>query len=174
MAVDPFSGDGGGGGGGGFSPSYSLLGGGASDIFSAFGQNYKAQGNRIEAEMYGRAAKFADTEAVVSESSTNIQEAQQQRQVYQGLGDVSAAIAGEGFDASGSGLDILRSSAQQGSLQAAAIKQQGLINTTGYQEQAANYRSMQKASELAAKSNESAGIGGLISGGIKIGAALAL
>lgn len=166
---------GGGGIGGGFSLSNaSLFGSGVSDVFSGFGSDYKAQGNEIEAAMYGRASKFATTEARISESSTNIRESQQQRQAYQGLGDVQANVAAAGFNESGSALDILRSSTQQAALQEAVVKQQGLVTTQGYEEQAANYTSMQKAAQLAADAQRSGGLVSKIVGVAKIGAALAL
>jgi hypothetical protein len=56
-----------------------------------------------------------------------------ERATYQSMNQTKADIAGGGFAASGSGLDILASSASQGALQQSVIQQQGLITEAGYE-----------------------------------------
>ena len=59
--------------------------------------------------------------------------------MYSSMSQTKADIAGGGFAASGSGLDILAQSASQGALQQAVIARQGLITEAGYQEQAQSF-----------------------------------
>jgi hypothetical protein len=89
------------------------IGGGVSDLFAAEADRAKAKGDLAEAQEYGLAAAYADKEALYTRTSTQIQEYQQQRALSKSLGDTSAGIAGAGFAAGGSGLDMLRESASQ-------------------------------------------------------------
>jgi hypothetical protein len=75
---------------------------------------------------------------------------QQERQNTIQIGGQQAAVAGAGFAASGSALDILADSARQGALAHAALGQQGLITEAGYQEQAQSYTTMATAARTAA------------------------
>jgi hypothetical protein len=81
------------------------------------------------------------------------------------MGQTKADVAGGGFAASGSGLDILARSASQGALQQAVIQRQGLITKQGYEEQAQSYRNMESAADMAASAEKKA------AGGADIGAA---
>jgi hypothetical protein len=60
-------------------------------------------------------------------ATTAIQSMQSERATYQSMSQTKADIAGGGFAASGSGLDIMAQSASQGALQQAVIQRQGLI-----------------------------------------------
>lgn len=165
--------DSGGGSVGLSSTSFSLLGGAAADIFGGFADLDKSKGNEIEASNYRQASEFATYEAKVQNATTAVQEAQTQRQVYQGLGKVAASIGGSGFSDSGSGGDILRSSAQQGALQSAIAEQTGQVAEAGYKEQAKSYESMAEASDMAAHAQKMAAYGSFASGGLKlVGAAM--
>lgn len=139
---------------------FDALGGGISTVFGAVGSLSSAKG-------YKKAAGFADQEARISEESTRLQQFQQQRDLYRTLGGQQADIAGAGLANSGSALDIMRSSASQGSLAKQLVGMQGAIQTSGYQAEAESYRTMASASKKS-------GIGGLISGGLKIASAVAL
>lgn len=123
-------------------PLFSDLGSAVSDIFAG-------EGAQFEEESYEAAAKLAGEEATYSKMSTGIQTAQAQRQLYGALGKTQAAVAGAGFAQSGSALDILRSSAQQGATTAAAVNYQGQINTASYQEQQQSYNLMAEAAQTA-------------------------
>ena len=150
------------------SSDFALAGGAASDIFSSFGSQFRAKGNKIEADSYRQASQFATLEAAVQHSTTGINEMQARRQAYQGLSASEASIAGAGFTEEGSAFDILRSSAQQGALDAAVAAQTGQIAELGYKEQATAYEGMAKASDLAAAAQKMAGKGSILSAGIKI------
>lgn len=161
--------------------TFSDFGGAASDIFSGIEastqDNIKAQGDIAEASNYGLAAGLASQNAQFSQLSTAIGQVQTQRQINQTIGTQTAQIGAAGLNESGSALDLLASSAQQGALTKAVGQAQGLITTAGYQEQAQSYQTLQSAATSAAEAEQKAGnqasIFGDISGGIKAAAGLA-
>jgi hypothetical protein len=97
---------------------------------------------------------------------------QAERQMYSSMSQTRADIAGGGFAASGSGLDILASSASQGALQQAVIQRQGLITEEGYQEQAQSYN-MESAADMAASAEKKAATGAEIGAGFQFAAGVA-
>lgn len=105
--------------------------------------------------------------------STAIEAAQKQRELNMSLGRTASQVAGAGFSASGSALDILRSSASQGSLAKAVTQAQGNIQTAGYQEQQQSYLAMQTAAEKAESGDQLAAIGSFVGGGLNIAASIA-
>ena len=136
--------------------SINLAGGAVNDLFAAKAYRSKAEGNRQEALHYRHAGDLADQNARFTSESTAIQAFQTERQLYQGLGGIEAAVGGSGLADSGSALDLLRSSAQQGALQEAVLKRQGLITEQGYKEQAKSYRDMAGSADRAARDAEDA------------------
>lgn len=144
-----------------------LAGGAVSDLFAAEGYRSKAEGNRQESAHYLRAAGLAEQNAAFTRESTAIQSTQLQRQVFQGLGSIEASVAGSGLAEGGSALDVLRSSAQQGALQDAVLKRQGLISEQGYKEQANSYRDMSESALRAAHDAENAAKGSTATGILK-------
>ena len=143
-------------------------GGAVSDIFNYVGSQYRVQGNRYEAANYRRAAGFADTNALLTDTSTRLKSVQQERQTFQQIGTVQSDVAGSGFTQGGSALDILRSVAQQGSLERAVGEMSGEVAEEGYRVQSENYRGMAAASDLAARSQETSGIGSLVSAAVRV------
>lgn len=139
------------------SAGFGDIGGAVSDIFGAIGQQQSAKG-------YKQAASFAEENANIAEQSAKIQGLMAQRQVFQTIGGQQSDIAGAGLAESGSALDLLRSSASQGSLTKQLVANQGAINVLGYQAEAASYTSMASAAKSSA-------LGGLLGGALKIGAA---
>jgi hypothetical protein len=113
------------------SSTFTDFASGISDLFAASADQSKAQGDLAEAANYDLAAKYADQEAQFTKESTAIQSMQSERATYQSMSQTKADIGGGGFAASGSGLDILASSASQGALQQSVIQQQGLITEAG-------------------------------------------
>jgi hypothetical protein len=152
--------------------TFSSIGGGISDLFAIGADKAKAQGDLLEAQNYDLASKYALQEAAYTKESTAIQGMQAERQMYSSMSQTSADIAGGGFAASGSGLDILAQSASQGALQQAVIQRQGLITEQGYEEQAQSYQNMEAAANLAAGAEEKAAQGALWSAGFKFAGAL--
>ena len=154
------------GGGGGLSlpgmklssATFNDIGGAVNDLFSAESNaeslNIKAQGDLAEAQTYGLAEGLANQNAQFTANSTAIQQMQADRALTMSLGSTKADVASSGFAESGSALDILRDSAQQGALQRQVLTQQGQITEAGYEEQAKSYGIMQSAATTAAGEEE--------------------
>jgi hypothetical protein len=157
-----------------FSPTtFSDAGGAVSDLFSAIGDQYKAQGDLIEQDMYTSDAALATQNAQFTQTSTAIKLAQQSRAQFQSQSETEANVASAGFAQSGSSLDILANNASQGALTQQVLQQQGLITEEGYTEQATAYTDQANAEGVAAKGAETAEIGAGISAAFKGAAALA-
>ncbi len=148
------------------------IGGAVQDLFAAEGHRAKAKGLRIEAENYGRSAEFSEQSARFTETSTEIKQAQLDRDIFKTLGGQAADVAGAGFAASGTALDVLRDSASQGALTKAVGSLQGLITEEGYEVQAKNYTAMGEAARLAAAAEEDAATGAEWSSAFKGAAAI--
>lgn len=161
--------------------TFSDLGGAASDLFggsaTAAGLRLKAKGDIVEASNYDLASGLAKQNEQFTEQSTRVKQMMADRQIQQGIGTEKADIAGAGFADSGSALDLLRSSAQQGALQKQLIGQQGLITEAGYNEQATAYTNLASYGRMAASTENSmadtAETAGEITGGLKLAAGIA-
>src|SRR4051812_24601285 len=132
------------------SGTISSIGSAVNDLFSADAHRTKAQGLRLEAGNYDLAAGYANQNEKFTELSTGIKQSQLDRDLYKTIGGMGADVAGAGFAASGSALDLMRDSAAQGALIKAVGAEQGLITEEGYQVQAQTYQNMGAASRLAA------------------------
>lgn len=139
----------------------SGIGGAVSSLFTS-------EGNAAQAKDFQGAATLAEQNAQLAAASTRIQEQQTSRSVAQSLGTTEADVAGAGFTTSGSALDILKSSAQQGALAKSLVNIQGAINENSYAAQAGAYSgeaSAAKEASTAGTIGAIASIGGaLISG----------
>lgn len=140
--------------------NFGEIGSGIGGVAGGIGDLFAAGG-------YGDAAAAAEKDAELTRRMTAIQEVQEQRKDYMLMGGTESDVAGAGFAMSGSGLDILRSSAQQASLSKDLIATQGEINATTFDAQAAAYNAQANASTAG-------GVGGIISGALDIGVGLAL
>jgi hypothetical protein len=145
------------------SSTFTDISGAVGDLFSASGDRAKAQGDFIEAQDYTLASDLATQNEQFAATSTAIKQAQQDRQLYMFMGGERADTAGAGFAASGSSLDLLRSSASQGALTKAVLGQQGLIQEAGYQEQAESYQNMSEAATIAGNAENNAANGADVS-----------
>jgi hypothetical protein len=153
--------------------TFSDFGAGISDLFAASADRSKAQGDLLEAKNYDLAAKYAQQEEQFTVESTAIQKMQAERATYQSMSQTKADVAGGGFAASGSSLDILAQSASQAALQQAVIQRQGLITEAGYEEQAQSYLNMESAADMAASAEKKAATGAEIGAGFQFAAAIA-
>lgn len=147
--------------------------GAVSDLFAAKGHEYKARGYEFERKNYDLAADFADRNVVYSDTSTKIKQMQLDRQLMKSAGTTEAQVAGAGFAASGSALDIMSDAAMQGALTKSVTAFQGGIQEEGYKEQAQSYRNMSEAAGVAIEAEKSAAFGSYITGGIKAAAGVA-
>jgi hypothetical protein len=157
---------------GGYGPeNVQAVAGGVSDIFAGFGDIDKMKADELESGQYQEAAAFAGQEAQYSQDSTAIQVAQKNREATMAMGKTASEVAGAGFAASGSALDIMRSNAQQGALASAVTSEQGQIQTQGYQEQQQSYDTMAEIAGNAAKQANLASIGSFAAAGVSFVAA---
>lgn len=145
----------------------SGISGAVSDLFAADAHRAKAQGDRFEAQNYDLASALATQNEKFTETSTAIKQSQLDRENFKMLGGQAADVAGAGFAASGSALDLMRDSASQGALTKAVGAQQGLITEAGYKEQAESFTTMSQAARMAADAEEHAATGAMITGGLK-------
>jgi hypothetical protein len=160
--------------GGGFgAPTISGIGGVFSDLGKASALRTKGAGERLEAEQYTLAAGLADLNEKYTEESTAIKSFQNQRKDYLTVGEAKANIASNNFQEAGSALDILRDSETQAALTTSVIQQQGLIEEKSYQEQAASYRIMADATNMAAAADDKAAKGVQMDAWFKGAAAIA-
>jgi hypothetical protein len=136
---------------GGMSAASSLLGGYA---------DLKA-GNASAKVLRGNADTMR-TNAELTANSTSLRVMQQQRKAYQVLGGQRADIAGAGLAASGSALDVIRSSAQQSSVDKSLIQMQGQIDVNSMTRQAQNYDAQAKAAQKAGKASFFGSIGKIL------------
>lgn len=140
------------------------IGTGISDIFAGFASEKRAQGDIAEQQDYQDAAQLALQNEQYTKMATAIKEAQIERETSKSLGRTTAEVAGAGFAASGSALDILRESASQGALTRAVAGEQGLITEASYKEQANAYALMASAAGSAASADKISAIGDFIAG----------
>jgi hypothetical protein len=160
--------------GGGLSGStFTDLSGAASDLFSIDAHHAKAEGDLLEAKNYDEASALATQNEKFTETSTAIKQAQIDRQNSNMLGGQQADVAGAGFAASGSALDLMRDSASQGALTKAVGEQQGLITEAGYNEQADSYKTMSQAAHVAADAENAAADAAPFTAALKGAAAIA-
>ena len=151
-----------------FTSGVSSLGTAASDLFAgmytapaeqAAAEAQVAMANASAKAVYGEAATLAQLNAQYTERSTAIQEQQAQRSLYMNLGSQAAAAGGSGSSGGGSAAAIMRNSVEQGALNLAVIRQQGLIQEAGYEEQANAYTLQQQAAGVAAEAQNVAAAG---------------
>lgn len=154
------------------SSQFGNLGGAVEDLFGYFSAGARAKGNRFEAASYDKASEFALLNKRFTEESTAIKSVQEQRDTYTKVGAIESGVTGTGGALSGSALDILRQTTSQGALERAVAEQQGAITAHGYQVESERYREMANASRAAAEAQDRAGLGHLIGGAFKLGAAV--
>lgn len=104
-------------------------------------------------ENYANAAQMAEQNANLTAYSTQVQQYQAQRKTNQVIGMQQAAVGASGFQESGSALDLLRSSTQQGALTQSMIGLQGQMNEDQYKEEEETYQNEAKAASVAGRMN---------------------
>lgn len=138
-------------GGGGFAS-------GLVDTGSAVSALFGAKGARAAAKSYGTAQSIAEQNAALEEQATKIKEIQLSRGIFKTIGLQKAQIGGAGFAASGSALDLLRSSASEGALSKALVQEQGAITANSYREQASQFGGMKSAARSSATGQDIAAL----------------
>lgn len=92
---------------------------------------------------------LSDQNAQITENQTNINLVRQQRAGFQVQGAASADVASSNLKASGSALDVLRSSASQIALDRSLIASQGNLEKSGWTMKAADYQGQAKSAQAA-------------------------
>lgn len=126
---------------------YNAVGGAVKGLGTGIGDLMTAEGSFQAEGGYKAAAQYARLEGAIKQESLN-------RQIYQTVGQNKAATAANGFQLSGSALDVVQQTAQQGGI----AKGIAAINTAN---EVQSY-------EAQAKAAENAGIGGIIGGGLSL------
>lgn len=152
---------------------FSDASGAVSDLFAASADKSKAQGDFAEAQNYDLAEGLANQNAQYTQWTTGIQAMQAQRKTLQTAGTIQSDIGGSGLTASGSSLDLLRESAENGAVAKDVGIAQGNITQAGYEEQAQSYNIMSQAATAAGNAENTAATGADITAGIKGVAAVA-
>lgn len=142
----------------------------AIDAGGAVSSLFGARGARSSAGSYDEARRIAEENARIARSATAIRDMQLKRTIFKTLGGQQAQVAGAGFAASGSALDLLRDSAAQGAHARAINEAQGAITVNSYLEQAGMFGGMSDAARASAQGQ---GIAGLIQTGGAVAALLA-
>lgn len=129
---------------------FSIAGG----LASAFGSS---SSDSAAASAYEKTAKFAKQNVKLTQEKTGIDLLRQNRRAYQILGGARADAASNGLKASGSVLDLIRSSAAEAALDSALIQKTGAIEET-------NWRMKAAEAKAAAKGAKASSSGGLLGG----------
>lgn len=143
-------------------------------VFAGMGYAAMKRGYGASADLFGRAAGLAEDNADLTREATGIKLLQGERQIYRVISGQQSDVAGAGFTASGSALDLLRDSTSQGELTMSLIERQGEIDANAYELQAISYRSQQ---QMALAQEDAAGIaeiGSYVGAGIKAIGAFAM
>lgn len=132
---------------------------GTADYLSAAGGLFEAAGSLFgglsAAKGQQKAAAFYDQAAHYAALSGELKSLTVGREVDKITGGAEADVASSGFLTSGSALDIIKASAQEGSITKSLVNMQGMIDASGYAAQAA-------AARAAAKGSKGGGILGAI------------
>lgn len=141
---------------------FGYIGRGIGSLFEADGYRKSASGLREAAVMSDEAAKL-------STFNTKVRATMAGREAYRVIGGQQADVAGAGFAASGTALDLLRSSQTEAALTDALVQFQGAIDTNQFSAQAASYRNQADQADSKAKG---AGFGGFLNIALGIGSLL--
>lgn len=143
-----------------FAAGFNLIGGAVSDLF-------QAKGSRISAKGYEQAAALTDQSADLARAASGIRLRQTAREAYRIIGGQQADVAGAGFAASGSALDLLRSSQSEAALELGLVQTQGAIDVLDYTATAAGYRAQASAAKSSSKGSV---FGAILKGVAAVGA----
>lgn len=151
---------------------FGNLGGGIGSIAGGIGDFYAASGYALESNTYKSAATLAQEEAQQEQANVELKSYLTERQAYSVEGTQQARLAGQGFQAnSGSGYYLLADSIRQSQLNTAMIRGQGAINEAAYEQQALSAEAQAKMATEEASAKTLAGIGAVVGGVLKLGAA---
>lgn len=152
----------------------SSFGAAASSLFSGFASQNMAAGYAQSAAGYTKSAAYARKNAEYATKNKDVQLQMADRQIYQGIGGTEADIAGAGFSRSGSAIDLLIDSAQQGELQKELVTIQGDIQIAGYNQQADALETQASVALQQEKAAKNSATGSFMSSGIMAAAGMVM
>ena len=135
-----------------------------ASIFGGIGDFEESQGEQEAAQLFGEEATVGQQELKYEKASTAIQQTAAQRQIYQASGQNVAGAAAGNLSESGSALNVLRMTKQQGAIQQQLIGTQGEINEAGTQMQIYSAQASQDQANATANAETMAGVGGILGG----------
>lgn len=144
--------------------NFGSLGGAVSDIFGGIGTLKGAKAFQVASQYSQKAAQYATENAGIAEASGRVKQLQAERQIYQVIGGQQADVAGAGFAKSGSALDLMRSSVEQGALTKALLENQTQIEVRGYRQEAEAKLAEAAQYQAQASAQKTSGIGGILGG----------
>ena len=140
----------------------------SADLFSDFGGAAQAifggLASQQSAGTYRQAADIAGQNAVYAKEGADIRTYQLGRKAFQATSGQQADIAGAGFSAGGSALDLLRDSTTQGHLATAASQIQGSIDVNTYKQSQVAYEGEAAAADKQATGDFIGGAFKLVAG----------
>ncbi len=135
------------------SGALSTYSSGISDFATANAQRKASEGDLAEESAYTNAALIADQQTRLARVSGGIEVSQEDRIIRRTIGEQRAIVAGSGFKATGSAIDIARDSAYQGNLEKALIGHNAEIKAGGYESEAAAARGSAAAARIASEAS---------------------
>ncbi len=150
-----------------FGTGIADVGGAVGDIFGYFGDQSKAETLGLSADEYRDAAALTGQNIELQQQSNGIQQLATSRSIYKNLSTQQATAAANGFQESGSALDILADSKRQGALQQQIVLENGKIKLNTLQSQQDQYETQAEIADKSAQAAKNSGFGDLIGGALK-------
>ena len=129
---------------------FEAINAGVTNLANANAQNTIAAGDTQEAAAYGNAIQVAEAGARLSRVAGSVQQQQEGVQIAKTIGQQKAAVAGGGFAASGTALNLLRSSTRQGMFQQQITGVDAELKAEGFETQGAAATAEQASATAAA------------------------
>lgn len=130
---------------------------GVGSIIGGVGDLEAASDYGKEASLYGNDIEFAKESTALKQTAAN-------RSIFQTMGAERAQEGGAGFKASGSALDLLRSSATQAAQYKGQIAVQGAIEEANFAAEQAGAQAQQTSQEFGAAAGIAGGAADLLVG----------
>src|SRR4051812_10843327 len=112
---------------------FNILAGGVSNLGGAASALFAASGARGEGDRYDAAAEYARNNIGFTKQSELLQQYAASRKIEATEGLQRAQIAANGFQQSGTALDLMRDNATQAALTHATLQMQAGIQESGYE-----------------------------------------
>jgi len=143
------------------------ISGAVSDFFGADASETTAHGDFAAAAHYADAADMSLENKQIAHSATLMREDQLTKHIRESMGTQEAVTAGAGVEG-GSERDLMKQSAQQGSLAKAVLNEQGALQERSYEQQAIGLRAQETSATAAGNAQLKAAEGQRVGGFMNI------